>query len=344
VVAALVAAPFVIHNKPLGAVIGFLALFGFWEVWEGFAKQPFLDVYKIEQTVCSTEEDLIGGKSHTIACRAEALRVTVDFFWQHAVLAVLKEGPTKAFTDFDAAFEKEQILANEEDGRAGEQIIGHIKQRPLEGHRLQHEKNSPTKASAEQHSWLSRIQAWFRGGQDARPNQTAAALPPAAPNPDALRVASKSVPAIAPSLVAEKRANVPVAPSTSSAAQPPVPSAEDASSFSPLAAPIPGSLYVVQAGELAVYSSAAFNDAPKREVAKNASGFQPDTPLPVGTELSIRLGLGPNNQPDEGGKPAGALLNGHPAYLFQIPHDRHKWYLVLKSEFDNHLKLKDMIP
>src|SRR3984885_10298433 len=45
-VLALIALPFAPHNRPLGAAVGFLALFGFWEVWESFAKEPFVSVYK----------------------------------------------------------------------------------------------------------------------------------------------------------------------------------------------------------------------------------------------------------------------------------------------------------
>ena len=44
--AALLAAPFAIHNKPLGAVIGFVALFGFWELFDGLAKGPFVELYE----------------------------------------------------------------------------------------------------------------------------------------------------------------------------------------------------------------------------------------------------------------------------------------------------------
>src|ERR1700733_936916 len=46
---ALTAAPFALHNRPLGAMMSFLALFGFWEVFEGFAKKPFLGFYESQR-------------------------------------------------------------------------------------------------------------------------------------------------------------------------------------------------------------------------------------------------------------------------------------------------------
>jgi hypothetical protein len=32
----------------MGALVGFLALFGFWEIWNGFAKKPITDLYDLK--------------------------------------------------------------------------------------------------------------------------------------------------------------------------------------------------------------------------------------------------------------------------------------------------------
>ncbi len=54
-VLAVIAAPFALHNRPLGAMMSFLALFGFWEVFEGFAKQPILSLYQAKSLEYQTE-------------------------------------------------------------------------------------------------------------------------------------------------------------------------------------------------------------------------------------------------------------------------------------------------
>jgi hypothetical protein len=45
---ALIAAPFALHHRPMGAMVGFLALFGFWEIFDGFAKKPITDLYDLK--------------------------------------------------------------------------------------------------------------------------------------------------------------------------------------------------------------------------------------------------------------------------------------------------------
>lgn len=149
-VAALVAAPFAIHNRPLQAVIGFIALFGFWEVWDGFVKSPVLDVFHIEESLCMGEEFVANRTftAHTMACRAEALQATGRFFWQHAILAVLKEGPKKAATDFDLAFGHEETLNFGETFRGWDAMDGK-KLIPLQGHTLQSDEKISKMAAAE---------------------------------------------------------------------------------------------------------------------------------------------------------------------------------------------------
>src|SRR5262249_51446926 len=54
-IGALMAAPFALHNKPLGAILGFAALFGFWEIWDGFVKQPILSLYQAKSVEYQAE-------------------------------------------------------------------------------------------------------------------------------------------------------------------------------------------------------------------------------------------------------------------------------------------------
>jgi type IV secretion system protein VirD4 len=46
VIGALFAAPFALHNKPLAALLGFAALFGFWEIFDAIAKQPLTGLFE----------------------------------------------------------------------------------------------------------------------------------------------------------------------------------------------------------------------------------------------------------------------------------------------------------
>jgi len=105
---ALLAAPFAIHNRPLGAVLGFLALFGFWEVWDGFAKQPFLTVYGTEQEVCSNNAWGQDEQVHSFGCKVPALKYTLAFLWKNAILAAWKHGLKQAAADFDVALTTER--------------------------------------------------------------------------------------------------------------------------------------------------------------------------------------------------------------------------------------------
>lgn len=107
-VLALIALPFALHNRPLGAAVGFLALFGFWEVWESFAKEPFVSVYKNEQEICSDTRWAEDGRVHPSACKVTALKYTLNFVWEHALLAVWKSGLRQAGVDFDLAMTKER--------------------------------------------------------------------------------------------------------------------------------------------------------------------------------------------------------------------------------------------
>lgn len=108
--AATLAAPFALHNRPLGAIIGFVALFGFWEVWNGFAQEPFLSVYNIEQEYCRANRWANDDKSHghVMACKVEGLKATFGFFWEHLAVASWKHGFRKAISDFDSAFDQER--------------------------------------------------------------------------------------------------------------------------------------------------------------------------------------------------------------------------------------------
>jgi type IV secretion system protein VirD4 len=45
---ALFAAPFALHNRPFGAALSLFALFGFWEVWDGVAKRPIVNLYQMK--------------------------------------------------------------------------------------------------------------------------------------------------------------------------------------------------------------------------------------------------------------------------------------------------------
>ncbi len=57
-IAALFAAPFAVHNKPLAATLSLLALFGFWELFYGIAKDPLVSLYQHK----SEEFQFEGGK------------------------------------------------------------------------------------------------------------------------------------------------------------------------------------------------------------------------------------------------------------------------------------------
>jgi hypothetical protein len=52
---ALLTLPFAIHNRPIGAMTGFLAMFGFWEVFNGFAKEPIVSLYQKKSMEYQTE-------------------------------------------------------------------------------------------------------------------------------------------------------------------------------------------------------------------------------------------------------------------------------------------------
>jgi type IV secretion system protein VirD4 len=137
-VLALLAAPFALHNKPLGAAIGFLALFGFWEVWDGFAKEPIMTVYQVEQNLCMSESWLQDTRSfgHLMACRAEGLKATANFVWRYAILATFSQGFSGAAVEFDRAFEKERRLQWNEAGRAADRIVYGTVPKPLPGHSI----------------------------------------------------------------------------------------------------------------------------------------------------------------------------------------------------------------
>jgi hypothetical protein len=107
---ALTAAPFALHNRPLGAMMSFLALFGFWEVWDGFAKKPFLGFYESQRLNCAmrTSEELgTGGvDGYPLACQAEALKLTAGFFWRRVLVSLVTEGPAKTAGTFDQAYQQ----------------------------------------------------------------------------------------------------------------------------------------------------------------------------------------------------------------------------------------------
>jgi hypothetical protein len=54
-VLALIAAPFALHNRPIAAAVGFFALFGFWEIFNGLAKQPLVTLYQQKVMEYETE-------------------------------------------------------------------------------------------------------------------------------------------------------------------------------------------------------------------------------------------------------------------------------------------------
>jgi type IV secretion system protein VirD4 len=59
-VAALFAAPFAIHNRPLGALLAFVALFGFWELFDSVAKQPLTTLFEMKSAEYQLED---GGRN-----------------------------------------------------------------------------------------------------------------------------------------------------------------------------------------------------------------------------------------------------------------------------------------
>lgn len=114
-VLALIAAPFALHNRPMGATVGFLALFGFWEIWNGFAKEPFLQVNNIEQQTCvmlryARDNSVKDGSSmgHLMACKVAALNATLTFFWRNFGSILFTKGPRQTAIEFDRAFDNEQ--------------------------------------------------------------------------------------------------------------------------------------------------------------------------------------------------------------------------------------------
>ena len=112
-VAGLIAAPFALHNRPLGAMMSFLALFGFWEVWDGFAKKPFLGFYESQRINCAmrTSEELgTGGvDGYPLACQTEALKLTAGFFWRRVLVSLVTEGPVKTASTFDQAYQRDRF-------------------------------------------------------------------------------------------------------------------------------------------------------------------------------------------------------------------------------------------
>ncbi len=114
-VLALILAPFALHNRPMGATVGFLALFGFWEIWNGFAKEPFLQVNNIEQQTCvmlryARDNSVKDGSSmgHLMACKVAALNATLTFFWRNFGSNLLTKGLRQSAIEFDRAFDDEQ--------------------------------------------------------------------------------------------------------------------------------------------------------------------------------------------------------------------------------------------
>jgi hypothetical protein len=109
-VAGLIAAPFALHNRPLGAMMSFLALFGFWEVWNGFAKKPFLDFYESQRLNCAMralhELGTGGVDGYPLGCQVEALKLTAGFFWRRVLVSLVTEGPVKTAGSFDQAYQQ----------------------------------------------------------------------------------------------------------------------------------------------------------------------------------------------------------------------------------------------
>ena len=106
---ALLAAPFAIHSRPVGAALGFFALFGFWEVWNGFAKEPFLQLYDFERKTCTQQKYIDDDKwmGHELACKTEALKETASLFWSNAILTFIRSGPGVAAHRLDSVYGNE---------------------------------------------------------------------------------------------------------------------------------------------------------------------------------------------------------------------------------------------
>jgi type IV secretion system protein VirD4 len=63
VIAAALTTPFAIHNRSLQLLIGFAALFGFWELFDGIAKQPLLQLFQMKSTEYQYEDSARNGNA-----------------------------------------------------------------------------------------------------------------------------------------------------------------------------------------------------------------------------------------------------------------------------------------
>lgn len=66
VLGAIVTAPLALHNKPIGTIIAFLAIFGFWEIFNTLAKDPLIKLH--DQKTHEYQAEMVvkeGGKDNT---------------------------------------------------------------------------------------------------------------------------------------------------------------------------------------------------------------------------------------------------------------------------------------
>lgn len=93
-IAAAVAVPFTIHNQPLGAVIGFVALFGFWEVWENIVKVPLVGLQNYEAMKYEQSADINKSVGNVMYSNYRGTKDALPVIWQASTAALFgKAGP-----------------------------------------------------------------------------------------------------------------------------------------------------------------------------------------------------------------------------------------------------------
>lgn len=81
-IAAAVALPFTLHNRPLGAFIGFVALFGFWEVWESIVKVPLVGLQNFEAMKYEQSADINKSVGNVMYSNYRGMKDALPVIWR----------------------------------------------------------------------------------------------------------------------------------------------------------------------------------------------------------------------------------------------------------------------